>query len=116
MIPPQQKNNDYYSKPLVVLINEGVRSGKESLAYQFKKTSRATLVGNTTAGAFNMGLGGFSDQNKDYILYLSVGEMFLDRKQVEGIGILPDVGVDYPLTESLPSDPQLEKALQIITQ
>ncbi|TES92370.1 MAG: hypothetical protein E3J88_01135, partial [Anaerolineales bacterium] len=38
------------SKPLVVLINGGSRSGKEVLAYLFKKTGRGGLVGERTAG------------------------------------------------------------------
>ncbi len=36
--PPQQINKDVYTKPIVIISNEGVRSGKESLVYQFKKT------------------------------------------------------------------------------
>ena len=70
------QNPEYYSGPLVVLINAGTRSGKESLAFQFAKTQRATLIGTTTAGAFTAGMGVFSDRpDADYLLYLSVAEM-----------------------------------------
>lgn len=40
--PELKTNTTYFSGPMVVLINGGVRSGKEALAYQFKKSTRAT--------------------------------------------------------------------------
>jgi carboxyl-terminal processing protease len=45
------KERQYFDKPMVVLINSGSRSGKELLAYGFKNTGRAKLVGENTAGA-----------------------------------------------------------------
>ena len=40
-----------WRKPVVMLINEGVRSGKEALAYGFKKYGIGPIVGTKTAGA-----------------------------------------------------------------
>ena len=48
-------NKKYFTGPMVVLVNEGTLSGKEGLAYQFKKSGRALLVGSTTIGAFSAG-------------------------------------------------------------
>ena len=110
---PPHRNDPYYQKPLVVLINEGVRSGKESLAYQFKKTQRATLVGTTTRGAFTAGKGIFADEDQQYLLYLAIGEAFLDGQKIEGIGIQPDIIVPWPLNSSAENDPQLETARQV---
>ena len=45
------KRHAFYSGPMVVLIDEGTRSGKECMAFQFKKSRRARLLGTTTAGA-----------------------------------------------------------------
>ncbi len=39
-----------YKKPMVVLINKGTSAGKEIVAYQFRKSNRATLVGTPTKG------------------------------------------------------------------
>ena len=39
-----------YYRPVIVLINGGSRSGKELLAYYFKKTKRGLLIGDRTAG------------------------------------------------------------------
>lgn len=109
MKPERTTNEDYYSGPLVVLTNAGVRSGKEALAYQFKKTDRATLIGTTTAGAFVGGLGGFANKDRGFILYLSVFGMFLDDQQIEGKGIAPHIEVS-PI-DSEHDDPQLERAI-----
>lgn len=104
-------NSRYFSGPMVVLVNEGTRSGKESLAYQFKKSGRALLVGTTTKGAFSAGKGIFNDSDSPYFLYLSTAEYRLDDNKVEGVGIRPDIDVEYPLTESPESDPQLQIAV-----
>jgi carboxyl-terminal processing protease len=59
-----------WRKPVVMLVNNGSRSGKEILAYGFKKYQLGTLIGTKTAGAV---VGGspflLSDGN---LLYLAV--------------------------------------------
>ncbi len=57
-----------------------------------------------------MGNSIFSDKNYDYILYLSIAELFLDGEKVEGVGISPDTYVDYPLKSNSGIDPQLDAA------
>ncbi|MEX1033105.1 MAG: S41 family peptidase [Cellvibrionaceae bacterium] len=89
-----QINHDAWAGPLAVIINSGTRSGKESLAYQFKKQERARLFGTTTAGAFTAGRGVFADRAANYILYLSVQELILDGTAIEGVGVTPDVIVE----------------------
>jgi len=106
-------NKDPYTKPMVVLINEGVRSGKEALAFQFKKTKRATLVGTATAGVFVGGKGHFADENEDYILFLSNFEMLLDGQRIEGVSVQPDVLVESSLAHSSSEDSQLLKAIEL---
>lgn len=110
--PEPKVNVRYYSKPMVVLINQGTRSGKEALAFQFKKSQRATLVGMTTQGAFTAGKGIFNDSNYPYFLFLSTAEYQLDGIKIEGVGISPDIQIDYSLDKSLNKDPQREAALE----
>jgi len=103
------QNPDYYSGPLVVLINAGTRSGKESLAFQFAKTQRATLIGTTTAGAFTAGMGVFSDRaGADYLLYLSVAELRLDDQMIEGVGVAPDQRVEAQADRDRPLEAALD--------
>lgn len=102
-----QTNQGAWLGPLAVIINNGTRSGKESLAFQFKKGNRATLFGTTTAGAFTSGRGVFANRDEDYLLYLAVQELLLDGSVIEGVGVTPDVWVedgsegDLPLVAAL---------------
>jgi carboxyl-terminal processing protease len=102
----------YYKKPMVLLINEGVRSGKEALAYQFKKTRRAMLVGTKTPGYFSTGEINFIDRNDDFCLYVSIAQIQLDGNIIEQVGIRPDIEVLYPITHAMNFDPQLRTALR----
>jgi len=114
---PQSKANEvHFSSPMVVLINEGVRSGKEALAYQFKKSNRAILIGTNTKGAFTVGRGIFNEKKLPYFLYLATGEVLLDGTRVEGYGISPDIYVPYSLQDNVSEDPQLNTAILEITK
>ncbi len=114
MRPEVKENPAAYTKPMVVLINEGVRSGKEALAFQFKKTKRALLVGTKTAGYFVAGGAYFREPELPYFLYLSSRGLLLDGTNLEGNGVRPDLEVAYPLDSTIKNDPQLEKALHIL--
>lgn len=107
--PGKKKYKNYYKGPLVVLINGGVRSGKEALAYQFKKTKRGVLIGTKTQGAFTSGLGGFADKNLPFLFYLSVNELLLDNTKIEGVGITPDIEIEQ--TPDSSKDTQLTFAI-----
>jgi carboxyl-terminal processing protease len=111
MLPTLKENTDVYSKPMIVLINEGVRSGKEALAFQFKKTKRALLIGTRTAGFFVAGAAHFRDSALNYFLYLSSKGLLLDGVDLEGRGVDPDIIIEYPLSSPESGDPQLSEAL-----
>jgi carboxyl-terminal processing protease len=100
-----------YGKPMVVLTNAGTRSAKEFLAYQFKKTGRAILVGTNTAGAF-LGATGFPLKQGLYLEIPIVG-LSLDGKRLEAKGVAPDIVVEAqaPYTEQ---DAQLQKAKETL--
>ncbi len=116
MLPESKINPDPYLKPMVVLINEGVRSGKEALAFQFKKTRRAKLIGTQTAGFFVAGGAYFREPELPYFLYLSSKGLLLDGVNLEGNGVLPDIHVTYPIDSNFETDPQFEKALEILSE
>jgi carboxyl-terminal processing protease len=80
-----------YGRPLVVLINGGSRSAKEVLSYVFKKSGRATLVGQTTAGNV---LGTFPQRINDWA-YLEIPfvDVLADGIRLEGKGVAPDIAV-----------------------
>jgi carboxyl-terminal processing protease len=100
-----------YAKPLVVLINGGTRSAKESFAYELHLSRRATLVGSRTAGAF-LGAGSFPI-GKEGLLELAVLGLKLDGKRLEGTGIAPDVAVTSAFSYT-DRDAQLLRAEQVL--
>jgi len=97
-----------YDKPVVVLINGGSRSGKELLAYYFKKTGRGLLVGERTAGFVTSGR--WKRISKDSMLYYGVMTMFIDGKNLEGVGIEPDIEVPFDIRFAGGEDIQLKRA------
>jgi len=87
-----------YDKPVVALINDGARSGKELLAYSLKSSGRAPLVGITTAGAV---LGGrLFPLDKRTALYLAVADGNMGGVRLEGVGVKPDIEVGDDCSEA----------------
>lgn len=101
----------YYNKPLAVLINRGVRSGKELIAYGLKQSHRAKLFGDTTAGYVVAGQ--YNPLDKRCFLYLGVVDIRLNGERLEGKGVAPDVPVEDKLGVD---DPVLKKALEYLSK
>ena len=110
-----KRNLDYqWRKPVVMLVNNGSRSGKEILAYGFKKYGLGKVIGTKTAGAV---VGGspflLNDGN---LLYLAVVDVLVDGERLEGKGVIPDIEVPFPLEYAQGKDPQLERAIEVLLQ
>lgn len=101
-----------WRKPVLMLVNGRVRSGKEILAYAFRKYGTGKVVGEKTAGAV---LGGtpfaFSDGS---LLYLAVQDVRVDGEILEGKGVAPDIAVPMPIEYLGGRDVQLEKAVEYL--
>lgn len=101
-----------WSKPVVMLVNEESRSGKEILAYGFRKYRIGTVVGAKTAGAVVQG--NLFAMNDGSVLYLAVADVYLDENQrIEGVGVNPDIEVPFSLDYARGSDPQKERAIAV---
>ena len=101
-----------WRKPVVMLVNEGVRSGKEILAYGFRKHQLGTIVGERTAGAVTAGrLFVLSDKS---ILYLAVSAAKIDGEILEGKGVKPDIEVEMDIRYLAGQDRQLEEAISTL--
>ncbi len=98
-----------WRKPVVMLINETSRSGKEVLAFGAKRHGLATLVGTRTAGAVLGGtpivIGG------EDLLYLAVRDVLVDGQRLEHRGVEPHVEVPLNLESCNGIDHQREAAL-----
>jgi carboxyl-terminal processing protease len=108
--PDSLAPHPFFAGPMVVLINEGTRSGKEAIAFQMKESKRARLVGATTAGAFRGGQF-YAGHDGDYVLVVPLNYLQLGGQDLEGRGVTPDVETSFPLDSHAPGDPQLERGL-----
>jgi carboxyl-terminal processing protease len=101
-----------WKNPVAMLIDEGSRSGKEVLAYAFKKHHVGLLVGQRTGG---MVLAGTCRPLRDgSVLYLAVNDVLVDGERLEGVGVEPDIKVDRELPYSQGKDPQVEAAVRAL--
>jgi len=98
-----------WRKPVVFLLNETSRSGKEVLAFAAKKHRLATLVGMRTAGAVLAG-SPIVIEGED-LLYLAVRDVLVDGVRLEGDGVQPDIVVPQDLLRSGGQDTQRDAAL-----
>ncbi len=103
-----------FGGPIIVLTSERTRSGKELLAYYFKKTGRATLLGERTGGYFSAGRP--IRVCEDSLLYLCVAMMTVDGKPLEGVGVEPDIKVPFDIRFAAGKDLQLERAKEELTK
>jgi carboxyl-terminal processing protease len=93
-----QLSKDYFDKPVVALIDGGARSGKELLAFSLKRTGRARLVGEKTAGA--VVAGSLFTIEKRMSLYLAVLDAEIAGVRLEGHGVAPDYLVPGECSQS----------------
>ncbi|MEZ6094710.1 MAG: S41 family peptidase [Pirellulaceae bacterium] len=101
-----------WRKPVALLVNSGSRSGKEVLAYGFKKYAIGPVVGERTGGAVVAGSPFLIGDHA--ALYLAVSGVTVDGEVLEGKGVEPDVAVPFPLEFGTTEDPQIEAAMKTL--
>ena len=103
-----------WKKPVVMLVNRGSRSGKEILAYGFRKYNLGKIVGSETSGAVVAGSPFIMPDGS--LLYLAVADVLVDGERLEGKPIMPDVEVALPIPYAEGIDTQKEKAIEVLLQ
>jgi carboxyl-terminal processing protease len=104
--------NVKWRKPVAMLVNGGTRSGKEVLAYGFKKYRIGEVIGTQTEGAvlaataFLIGRG---------LLLLAVEDVQVDGVRLEGVGVAPTIEVQDGPTSAGEADPQLSRAVALLS-
>lgn len=106
--------NVKWRKPAALLINGGSRSGKEVLAYGFKKYNVGEVIGTRTAGALLAGRAFLLKD--DSLLLLAVADVEVDGERLERVGVAPTIEVPFPLEYSAGQDPQLGKAVDVLSR
>jgi carboxyl-terminal processing protease len=102
--------------PMVVLINEGTASASEIVAGAIQDRGRGVLVGVTSFGK-----GSVQDYqplvNNEGAVRVTIARWLTpDGRQINGVGLKPDYSVEITPEEfSQGHDPQLEKAIEVLT-
>ncbi len=110
----ERHNQRQWQKPVVMLVNQGTRSGKEILAYGFRQYGVGKIVGSQTAGAVVAGRPYIMPDGS--LLYLAVANVFVDGERLEGQGIVPDVQVPFFIPYAQGVDPQKEQAIKTLLE
>lgn len=103
--------------PLVVLVNEGTASASEIVSGALQDYGRAKLVGTTTYGKGSVQVWTPLPDDQGAIRITVARWLTPKERQINEIGLKPDV--EIPLTEDdlkAGRDPQLDKAIEILTK
>jgi len=105
----------HWTKPAVTLTNEYSFSDAEIFPYSFRKLGIGKLIGVPTAGGV-ISTGGIRLLNGTWFRVPSGGCYTLDGKNLENLGIKPDIYVENSPEEdfSTTSDTQLRKAVETL--
>jgi carboxyl-terminal processing protease len=106
--------NVKWRKPVALLINGGSRSGKEVLAYGFKKYRVGEVIGTRTAGAL-LAARAFLLRDGSLLL-LAVSDVAVDGERLERVGVAPTIEVPFPIEYAAGKDPQIDKAVEVLTR
>ena len=103
--------------PMVVLVNEWSASASEVVAGALQDRGRAQLVGVTTYGKGTVQNWIPLSDDEGAIRVTVARWLTPNGSNVTGIGLKPDVEVTIPEEDtSVESDPQLDKAIELLTQ
>lgn len=103
-----------WRKPVAMLINGGTRSGKEILAYGFKKYGLGEVIGTTTAKDVLAATAFFMSDNS--LLEVAVNDVKVDGERLENVGVTPTIEVPFERAYANGHDPQLDKAVEVLSR
>ena len=104
--------NYRWRKPVALLIDNGTRSGKEVLAYGFKKNGYGPVVGERSAGALLAATAFLLSDGS--LLILAVEDASVEGERLEGKGVEPTIPVPFDIRYAAGKDPQLDKAVELL--
>ena len=99
--------------PLVVLINGGSASASEIVAVAIQDTGAGKLIGVKTFGKGSVQR--IIPLDKDSAVKITIAEYHTPKdRSIHGKGIEPDIVVEMPKDKDAKSDPQLDKAIEVL--
>ncbi len=106
-------NDDYYRKPLAILLNENTHGGAELFAYQLAKLERVITIGKPTPGRIGNYQLDAGDANMGYRYHPAV-DVLIDGETFEASGVQVDQLIPYPVEQTTRSDPQFQAAVNTL--
>lgn len=103
-------DDDFFQKPIVILLNSETRGGPELFAYQLAKMRRVVTMGESTPGQ----IGNFvleANGAEKLLRYSPAEDVLIDGRAFESIGFEPEQPIAYPFEQTTRSDPQYQSAL-----
>jgi carboxyl-terminal processing protease len=99
--------------PLVVLINGGSASASEIVAGAIQDTGAGKLIGVKTFGKGSVQR--IVPLDKDSAVKITIAEYHTPKdRSIHGKGIEPDILVEMPKDKDAKTDPQLDKAIEVL--
>ncbi|WP_116809411.1 S41 family peptidase [Steroidobacter cummioxidans] len=106
----EDTHDSCWAKPVVLLTDNRSTSGKELLAYAFKRGRVGSIVGARTAGAVMAGTI-FANAVDASLLYLATKDVRMDDgTRLEGRGVEPDIDVPFEVPYAQGRDSRKERA------
>ena len=102
--------------PLVVLVNEGTASASEITAGAIQDTGRGKLVGVTTYGKGSVQIWTPLDNDQGAVRITTARWITPNGRQIHKKGLEPDYIVEMTGDEKEGEDPQLDKAIEILSR
>ncbi|WP_300596547.1 S41 family peptidase [Niabella sp.] len=117
MIPPisnGSRNNDYYNRKIVIIVNETTQSQAEYTTMAFQSAPNITVIGSTTAGA-DGNVSPIYLPGNIYTWFSGIGVFYPDNTGTQRVGVKIDQVVK-PTVEGVRQgrDELLEKAISIL--
>lgn len=94
------RNKTIFSKPIVLLINEGTFSAAEDFCVGFRNMDRGTIIGTPSGGSTGNSIG-FSLPGGGWVQICTKKDTYPDGTEFVGVGILPDLEVKETVSSFL---------------
>lgn len=96
-----------YRRPIAILVNARTRGGPELLAHELGKLERIVNMGDPTPGR----IGSYElNSSTNTAEYQPARETLIDGEKFENNGLIPEMTIEFPVTDSRRDDPQFEAA------
>ena len=111
----KDKTKESRSYPITVLVNSGSASASEVLAAALKENYGATIMGTNTFGKGKVQKS-YTLSNGSMVKYTYQEWLTPNGNSIDGVGVQPDIEIQYEYEENVEIDNQLKASIKEISQ